>query len=475
MDKHKLGIIVPHRNRKEYLRIFVKHMEKYLSEKKIDYVIIVVTQDNDKQFNRGTLLNIGYLYAKSSGCDYIVFHDVDMLPIDVDYSYSDKPLHLATDFIFEEGETKREVFHEYFGGVTLFPIEDFKKINGYSNKYWGWGYEDTELLFRCKYMNLSLDTMRIKNMSKTGARIEFNGVNSYVRGQNIFNLNHNCSFFMSFHASQFVFDHKKDADTYTIFSIPGWDFSVSYNSFLRYSFCAFDNELKPLYSNSEINPSYHTNVFINVDNNEKIISFYQDGKLIGKTENYRKLYFYKKEPFFYLGVGNLNRIDSPNFFKGTINSFAFFDDILNEKAIKEISNNKTKYLTEPFGDYNFDKSLKLYYDSKFIKNYKLIDLSGNENHGEIVNSTIINEVVPEYTEVKIPFRRKSIFKSLKHEENGFFENKWRDQATRWNQLRYHNETLLNPELIKNDGLSDLKFTEHKIKQTNKLTQIFIGL
>jgi glutamine amidotransferase len=61
------------------------------------------------------------------------------------------------------------------------------------------------------------------------------------------------------------------------------------------------------------------------------------------------------------------------------------------------------------------------------------------------------------------------------EENGFFENKWRDQATRWNQLRYHNETLLNPELIKNDGLSDLKFTEHKIKQTNKLTQIFIGL
>ena len=55
-----------------------------------------------------------------------------MLPIDVDYSYSDIPLHLATGFILNPGEKDRELFEQYFGGVTMFNMESFKKINGYS-------------------------------------------------------------------------------------------------------------------------------------------------------------------------------------------------------------------------------------------------------------------------------------------------------------------------------------------------------
>jgi TldD protein len=51
--------------------------------------------------------------------------------MDVDYSYSEFPLHLATGFILDEGEKEREIFDEYFGGVTLFPIEAFEKIDGY--------------------------------------------------------------------------------------------------------------------------------------------------------------------------------------------------------------------------------------------------------------------------------------------------------------------------------------------------------
>ena len=81
-------------------------------------------------------------------CDYVALHDVDMLPLDVDYSYVNRPTHLATDFVSDEGE-KRVIFDSYFGGVTLFPIMDYK-VNGYSNDYWGWGYEDDDILFRCK-------------------------------------------------------------------------------------------------------------------------------------------------------------------------------------------------------------------------------------------------------------------------------------------------------------------------------------
>ena len=100
----KLGIIVPYRNRFEQLQEFKKSIVEYLDSNTYgDYVIIIVEQDDAKLFNRGMLLNIGFKQAKEHGCDYVVFHDVDMLPQNVDYSYSDKPLHISTDFILEEG------------------------------------------------------------------------------------------------------------------------------------------------------------------------------------------------------------------------------------------------------------------------------------------------------------------------------------------------------------------------------------
>ena len=56
------------------------------------------------------LLNIGFKIAESYECDYVIFHDVDMIPLIVDYSYSDIPLHLATDFKPIEGDHERELF-----------------------------------------------------------------------------------------------------------------------------------------------------------------------------------------------------------------------------------------------------------------------------------------------------------------------------------------------------------------------------
>ena len=129
---HKLGVVVPYRNRYEHLEEFKTTMVEYLESKNIDFEIIVVEQDDSKLFNRGMLLNIGFKYAKDMGCDYVVFHDVDMLPVNVDYSYSDIPLHLATNFTTLSSKQKRIVFDEYFGGVTIFPIEDFERINEFS-------------------------------------------------------------------------------------------------------------------------------------------------------------------------------------------------------------------------------------------------------------------------------------------------------------------------------------------------------
>jgi hypothetical protein len=355
-------------------------------------------------------------------------------------------------------------------------MEDFRKIDGYSNKYWGWGYEDTDLLHRCRKNNIKLDTWKIKNTGSNGLALKFNGHDAYVKAINKFNLNNNLTIFVSFYPDNFTCDHEKNIDNFSIFSIPGYDTSISFNSFSRYNFCTFGEEEKNVfYTNSKIKPNYKTNICVRFNSTKDTISVFQDGELIDDIYHFEKLIKYDKESFFYLGVGNPNREHDLKYFKGHMDSFAVFNDILEDDEIKEISKNRYFGLTQNFGNYKSSHTLQTYYDAKFIKEYKLIDLSGNGNDGEIINCEITELEFEPYKEVKIPFRRESKFGSLFHKENGFFNNKWKQQATRWNQLRFQNEVLLDDNLIKNDGLSTLEFIEYGRTHENNITHINIGL
>ena len=93
MKSKKLGVIVPYRNRRTHLQQFIPSISKHLNKQKIRHEIIVVEQSDDKAFNRGKLLNIGVQKPLTLKCDYVMLHDVDMLPIDVDYSYVNRPTH----------------------------------------------------------------------------------------------------------------------------------------------------------------------------------------------------------------------------------------------------------------------------------------------------------------------------------------------------------------------------------------------
>ena len=145
----RLAIVVPYRDRAEHLETFVPYMETYLKLQGIqDFKILIVEQADNKPFNRGKLLNVGY---NSVQADYYVFHDIDMLPITADYSGCLHPTHLvssATQF------AKGIPYETYFGGVTMFPSVDFLQINGFSNEFWGWGSEDDDLIMRCKTAGL---------------------------------------------------------------------------------------------------------------------------------------------------------------------------------------------------------------------------------------------------------------------------------------------------------------------------------
>lgn len=147
----KLAVIIPFRNREEHLKVFLEEFPKKVNVE--DYIIVVVEQSEGKLFNRAKLMNIGFEYIREQ-VNYMCFHDVDMIPVSVDYSYTDIPLHIATN---ASQFGNKLPSNRYYGGVNLMSKENFIKINGFSNNFWGWGGEDDDLLNRVLDSNFKLE------------------------------------------------------------------------------------------------------------------------------------------------------------------------------------------------------------------------------------------------------------------------------------------------------------------------------
>jgi hypothetical protein len=155
----RLNIVVPYRAREQHLELFVPHVRacfaRDLGASKIPYRVTIVEQENGLPFNRGAVKNIGFLLGREHS-DYTVFHDIDFLPIWADYSYAETLTPLAwygaeaRPIIPGRPELAINVLSAFFGGVVLAPNALFKRVNGYSNLYWGWGFEDIDLGQRIK-------------------------------------------------------------------------------------------------------------------------------------------------------------------------------------------------------------------------------------------------------------------------------------------------------------------------------------
>ena len=152
-DTSRLGVIIPYRNRREHLDRFLPYIKNFLNEKGVDYRIIIVEQTDNLLFNRAALLNLGAKHCEGD-CDALCFHDVDRLPVEVEYSVGNQPLSLLTQSTDEDTGKKSDYLSHYFGGITTVRSDQFREVNGYSNKFWGWGGEDDNLLFRFLYSGI---------------------------------------------------------------------------------------------------------------------------------------------------------------------------------------------------------------------------------------------------------------------------------------------------------------------------------
>ena len=162
---------IPGQNRLEHKNQFLKHMKSFIQKMStyanslgfnVDVKVHIVEQDGfDRPFNRGALLNSGYMEIIKKGQSgelpmYGVFflHDIDLLPKD-----SMVPIYVKyIREIYSQDMRTKEAYHmahkwgrysalgkNYIGGVTAVSSGLFSAVNGFPTYFEGWGGEDDAL------------------------------------------------------------------------------------------------------------------------------------------------------------------------------------------------------------------------------------------------------------------------------------------------------------------------------------------
>ncbi|XP_060682571.1 beta-1,4-galactosyltransferase 3-like isoform X1 [Hemiscyllium ocellatum] len=147
--QYKTAILVPHRNREPHLRHLLYYLHPFLQRQQLQYAIYVIHQTGNRTFNRAKLLNVGVREAlKDEDWDCLFLHDVDLIP-ENDYNLyicnKKYPKHVSSAM---NKFKYRLPYKMYFGGVSALTPDQYLRINGFPNTYWGWGGEDDDISAR---------------------------------------------------------------------------------------------------------------------------------------------------------------------------------------------------------------------------------------------------------------------------------------------------------------------------------------
>ena len=144
-----------------------------------NFKIYIINQVDKNRFNRAALINVGYMLATGKNLggsndtmsdssdhfkpDYLVMHDVDLLPNNENLYYSypknpDEVIHLASPEYHPIYN-----YDKFIGGVLIISNQNFEKLGGLSSNYWGWGKEDDD--FYLRLFKYKLKIVRPKNLT----------------------------------------------------------------------------------------------------------------------------------------------------------------------------------------------------------------------------------------------------------------------------------------------------------------------
>ena len=467
----KLGVCVPYRDRELHLNEFVPKVGKYLKDKGIDFQMYFCHQTDDKLFNRGATKNIAAKHAFEEGCDYIVWHDIDMIPLEdggADYSYpKDHPRHIATNIEQMNWGLK---YHEYFGGAVLFTKEQVEATNGYSNDYWDWGMEDDDLFWRC-HMEGMTDTTYLDANLKNQTYARFNGNSSAIKipferkYRGLTSRAHTISALVRcYHQLDknkifLIGDKDNRYVEYPILRIPGYDYGLSFNNSRALSLTYWNTFNQHNYmwiKRYDDQWSWVTATFNNLD---KTSHFYLNGSEVDS-----KAGFGSPSPNKWLG--NLKNYGSSDIYLGHTPTFPdkyhgyFKGDIAKVYAWK-------RCLT-PKEVINLHKELpkdELALDLNFnnpVSTFQAKDIEVRKENILIPNSII-------------PHRVKGKMRCLPHKDEGLVNGKWaKGETTAANERRYVLKMQQGKINYKEDGIKQVKYKfvgEEKLTPWAKMINI----
>uniref|UniRef100_A0A8C5SHZ6 Beta-1,4-galactosyltransferase n=1 Tax=Laticauda laticaudata TaxID=8630 RepID=A0A8C5SHZ6_LATLA len=156
-SRSRTAIIIPHRNRETHLRHLLYYLHPFLQRQQLHYGIYIVHQAGNATFNRAKLLNVGVKEAlKDEEWNCLFLHDVDLIPENDHNLYvCDRwnPRHVSVAM----NKFKYKLpYYQYFGGVSALTPDQYMKINGFPNQYWGWGGEDDDISMRVRFRGMKI-------------------------------------------------------------------------------------------------------------------------------------------------------------------------------------------------------------------------------------------------------------------------------------------------------------------------------
>ena len=462
----KLGVCVPYRNREAHLKEFIPRIGKYLEDRGIDYQIYFGHQVDDKLFNRGATKNIAAEWAFKEGCDYVVWHDIDMIPEEgggADYSFpKENPRHIATQISQMNYDLKYE---EYFGGAILFSKEQVERTNGYSNDYWDWGMEDDDLFWRCVLEGYT-KTDVMDYTTEPQSFLSFNGKGSHIeipctrQLRNLTSRSHTISVLVRAHQQEekvpiwLVGDMDRRFCEYPILRRPGYDYGLSYNNSRTYTAQLWNNQRNHIYQWMKNYENRWAWITLVVDENK--IHFYMNGKESDarwgtgthspqEFEGMLKRYGNKS---YYLGTTTSVPDDEPSkWFSGDIADVRMWNRALTSEEVSNIHNEVE------------DDGLILHYD---FKDGLVMDKTNNGNDGISHDCEFKTEEI-QIPHTTVPHRVPGRMFCLEHKDEGLVKNEhgkdvWaKGETTARNEKRFVHQMQQGKWDYKSDGKNSLKY------------------
>ncbi len=472
--KHKLGICIPYRNRYDHLQKLVPHLTEFLNKKGIDHKFYVAHQADDKLFNRGLMKNIAAKFAFEDGCDYIAWHDIDMLPLsdECDYSYPEEnPVHIATKLSKYDFKLNYE---QYFGGVVLFTKEQVEKTNGYSNDYWDWGMEDDDLFYRAHFEGYT--NCRVYKKYKNKSVAVFDGEGSHIKIPWVKNINKILS---GDHTVAVLFKPEQQPEKYNEWLIGEEDkkfvefpvfrkqsycpYSINFNNSRAVTSIVYDRGKGMSYNWLKRNDDVWSWVTTSYKEAERKFSFFLNDELGKSNEKGIRdevstiipagMFDYADKSPSYIGTNADDQ--NPIHFRGKVAEIMIFDQSVDRKNKVTAFHNLD---VNPIMHYVFDDT-----EGSIIRDR----VNGIKAEIEGVTFSTDNFSV---TDMPIPYRREGNFECMPHIDEGLVNNKWaKGETTARNERRFVTQMQKRAINYKTEGYNSMKYEVVSVKDLGNNT------